>query len=71
MASGAPARALVVLRVARGAPVPTDADLRVALAADRKRLGLPANEPFVCRCAGPYAVEVAGRAVDEYVAWEV
>lgn len=66
-----PVRALVVLRVARGAPAPTEAELFAALAADRSDLGLPAGQPFACRSAGPYAIEVGGRAVDEYVAWEV
>jgi hypothetical protein len=64
-------RALVVLRVARGATPPDEAAIRAAIAADRARLALPAGKVVDYRLAGPYALEVDGRAVDEYVAWEV
>ena len=64
-------RALVVLRVARGAPPPDDATIRAAIGADRARLALPAGDGEEYRLAGPYAIELAGRALDEYVAWEV
>jgi hypothetical protein len=65
------ARALVVLRVPRGAAPPAEPELRAAIAADRARLALPRAEPASYRVAGPYAIEVAGQALDEYVAWEV
>lgn len=64
-------RALVVLRVPRGAPAPADADIRAAIADDRGRLALPPAEPFTYRIAGPYEIEVEGHPIDEYVAWEV
>lgn len=69
MAEVAP-RALVVLRVARGAAQPTDDEVRAAIAADRTRLGLGPTVPLDCRIAGPYPVEVGGRSLDEWVAWE-
>jgi hypothetical protein len=64
-------RALVVLRVPRGAPAPAAADVRAAITADRARLALPATDDAGYRLAGPYAIELEGRALDEYVAWEV
>jgi len=64
-------KALVVLRVARGAPAPQDRDIRVAIATDRARLALPSAETVDYRLAGPYPVELDGRSLDEYVAWEV
>jgi len=69
--SQASPRALVVLRVPRGAGPPADAELRAAIAADRSRLALPTAEVPAIRLAGPYAIDLDGRAVDEYVAWEV
>jgi hypothetical protein len=62
---------LVVLRVPRGSPPPTDADIRSALEADRTRLAVPPVPGLNYRIGGPYAVDVSGRALDEYVAWEV
>jgi uncharacterized lipoprotein YbaY len=64
-------RALVVLRVARGASPPDETAIRAAIVADRARLALPRDAVVEYRLAGPYAIEVDGRAVDEYVAWEV
>jgi hypothetical protein len=64
-------RALVVLRVGRGAAPPASADVRAAIAADRVRLALPPAPLLEYRLAGPYAIELGGAAVDEYVAWEV
>jgi hypothetical protein len=64
-------RALVVLRVPRGAPAPGEPDVRAAIAADRVRLALPAANDAGYRVAGPYAIELEGRALDEYVAWEI
>ena len=66
-----PPRALVVLRVERGAPGPVDTDIRRALQADRTALALPPADGIAYRLAGPYPIEVEGRALDEYVAWEV
>ena len=66
-----PPRALVVLRVPRGADAPDGAHIRAAIAADRQRLSLPATPLLEYRLAGPYAIEIGSEAVDEYVAWEV
>jgi hypothetical protein len=71
MASQAFPRALVVLRVARGAPAPSEAAIRTAIRSDRAGLALPASDDFAYRLAGPYPIEVGGDALDEYVAWEV
>jgi hypothetical protein len=69
--SRATATALTVVRVAHGAPAPSDADLRAALERDRLRLHL---DPQAAICdyavAGPYTMEVDGQQVDEYVVWE-
>jgi len=62
--------ALVVLRVARGAPPPDAETVRAAIADDRARLRLPPADAAY-RLAGPYAIGVGGRTFDEYVAWEV
>ena len=64
-------KALVVLRVPRGAGAPAEPELRAAIAADRARLALPPAELVAFRLAGPYAIDLEGRALDEYVAWEV
>jgi len=64
-------KALVLLRVPRGAAAPAEADVRRAIAADRARLALPAAEIVGFRLAGPYAIELDERALDEYVAWEI
>lgn len=64
-------KALVLLRVARGAAAPAEAEVRSAIAADRARLALPAAEIVAFRLAGPYAIEVDDQALDEYVAWEI
>jgi hypothetical protein len=64
-------RALVVVRVERGATRPSDADIRRALQADRAALALPPVDGLAFRLAGPYPIVVDGRALDEYVAWEV
>jgi len=69
--SQVPVRALVVLRVPRGAAPPADGDIRAAIAADRAQLALPPAAASGYRLAGPYAIEVGGHALDEYVAWEV
>jgi hypothetical protein len=69
--SQASPRALVVLRVPRGASPPAAPDVRAAIAADRARLALPAAADGDYRLAGPYAIELDGRALDEYVAWEI
>jgi hypothetical protein len=69
--SHVPARALIVLRVQRGAAPPSEPDIRAAIESDRARLALPADEVSAYRLAGPYAIEVEGRLLDEYVAWEV
>jgi hypothetical protein len=64
-------RALVVLRVPRGAAPPDEAAIRDAMAADRTRLALPPAPGLDYRLAGPYPVTVDGAALDEYVAWEI
>jgi len=69
--SQAPPRALVVLRVARGATPPDARAIRAAIEVDRARLSLPSAGVVAWRLAGPYAIEIDGQALDEYVAWEV
>jgi hypothetical protein len=64
-------RALVLLRVPRGSTPPDDDAVRAAIRRDQARLGVSAGEPGPYRLAGPYAIELDGRALDEYVAWEV
>jgi len=64
-------RALVVLRVSRGAGPPSERDIRARIDADRARLGLPPDGAPTYRLAGPYAIELGGQALDEYVAWEI
>jgi hypothetical protein len=66
-----PARALVVLRVPRGAAPPPEHDIRAALTADRTHLALPPADLVSYQLAGPYRIEVAGQPLDEYVAWEI
>jgi hypothetical protein len=65
------ATALTVVRVQRGNPRPSDDVVRAAIARDRERLHLP-PEKYVCdfAIAGPYAIRVDGRDLDEYVVWE-
>jgi len=69
--SRATATALTVLRVARGAPHPSEAELRAALQNDRGVLAV-ADQPLICdfAVAGPYAIVVDGKEMDEYVVWE-
>jgi hypothetical protein len=64
-------RALVVLRVPRGGPAPAAGEIRAAIAADRVRLALPPPDDTDYRLAGPYPIDLDGRALDEYVAWEL
>ena len=64
-------RALVVLRVARGAGPPSEQEIRARIDADRVRLGLSPDGAAAYRLAGPYAIELGGQALDEYVAWEI
>jgi hypothetical protein len=64
-------KALVVLRVARGAGPPSERDIRARIDADRARLGLLPDGAPAYRLAGPYAIELGGQALDEYVAWEI
>ncbi|HUE29734.1 MAG TPA: hypothetical protein VMR79_02600 [Verrucomicrobiae bacterium] len=64
-------KALVVLRVARGAGPPSERDIRARIDVDRARLGLAPDGAPTYRLAGPYAIELGGQALDEYVAWEV
>ena len=63
--------ALTVVRVGRGQPPPSEADLRTAIDCDRARLRLA---PEALRrdldVAGPYAITVDGQELDEYVVWE-
>ena len=63
--------ALTVIRVDRGQPAPTEADLRAAIARDRQRLHLPPqNHLHDVAVTGPFPVTVNGRELDEYVVWE-
>ncbi len=69
--SAATGSALTVIRVSRGQPTPSEADLRAAVGRDRQRLHLPpANHLHDIAVAGPYAVTVDGQDLDEYVVWE-
>jgi len=65
------ATALTVVRVQRGQPSPDESVIRAAIAHDRERLHLP-PEKYVCdfAVAGPYAISVDGKELDEYVVWE-
>jgi len=63
-------RPLVVLRYPRGSAPPSAAALEDAIQADRRRLRLPPAERPTVGLAGPYAIEVDGQALDEWVAWE-
>jgi len=70
MSSAAP-KALVLLRLPRGAPAPSDDSIRAAIEGDRRRLGLAPASADQYRVAGPYRIEIRGEALDEYVVWEV
>ena len=59
-----------MLRVTRGQGPPSEREIRARLDEDRARLGLPPDGAVSYRVAGPYEIEVAGQALDEYVAWE-
>ncbi len=62
---------MTMIRVPRGAPAPTEMELRAAIEDDRTRLGLPrASTPFDVAVAGPYHVVVDGQELDEYSVWE-
>jgi hypothetical protein len=63
--------ALVVIRVPHGASAPGDAAIRAALVEDRVRLRRPPALDLAYRLAGPYLIQIEGRSLDEYVAWEV
>ena len=64
--------ALTVLRVARGAPAPSDTALHAAIERDRARLRVEAGTAArELRVAGPYHITVDGQELDEYVVWEV
>ena len=71
MAVAVSPKALVVLRVPRGAARPSEPDIEEAIRDDRRRLALPAVDGITYRVAGPYPIEVGGQALDEYVAWEI
>lgn len=71
MAAAVSPKALVVLRVARGAVHPAEPDIQEAIRDDRRRLALPPVDSIPYRVAGPYPIEVDGQALDEYVAWEI
>jgi len=65
------ASALAIIRVVHGQPAPDEAQARAAVALDRARLHLPTEK--VQRdvvVAGPYAVTLNKRIMDEYVVWE-
>jgi hypothetical protein len=70
MSSGT-ASALTVIRVGRGQPAPSAADLRAAITHDRQRLHLPPRgHLYDVAVTGPFSVIVDGRELDEYVVWE-
>jgi len=65
------ASALTVIRVERGAPQPSREQLQQALARDRAALHIEKVD-VLCDfgVAGPYAISVDGKDLDEYVVWE-
>jgi len=70
MTAGTPV-AFALIRIPRGAPRPSDDAFQQAIAEDRQRLRLPANNGYVdFGVAGPYAVVVDGAELDEYAVWE-
>jgi hypothetical protein len=70
MRAGSPL-AVALLRVPRGRPRPSDEDFLRALARDREQLHLPkANGATDFETAGPYAIIVDGKELDEWVVWE-
>jgi hypothetical protein len=65
------ASALTVIRVGRGAPAPSQDDVRVAIEKDRARQKLEGGQYFAdFSVAGPYSITVDGKELDEYVVWE-
>lgn len=63
--------ALATVRVARGAPRPSDEVFRAAIERDREVLRLPkANGVLDFAVAGPYPILVGGEDIDEWVVWE-
>jgi hypothetical protein len=65
------ASALTVIRVPRGQPAPDKAQLRAAVARDRRGLRLaPETVERDVAVAGPYRISVDGHELDEYVVWE-
>lgn len=63
--------AFALIRVARGGPQPSEAQLRAALQRDHERLHIP--QPTILpelATAGPYGILVDGAELDEYVVWE-
>lgn len=70
MGNQATPRALVLIRVPRGAPAPGPDDIQRALAEDRRRMPPGGASGFDHAMAGPYAILVDGVALDEYVIWE-
>lgn len=63
--------ALATIRVARGEGRPSAAHLRDAIDRDRALLHLPpANGTSELSVAGPYAIVIDGKELDEYVVWE-
>lgn len=63
--------AFALVRVPRGEPRPSEERFLDALRQDRERLRLPtANGRPDLEIAGPYAITVDGKDLDEYVVWE-
>jgi hypothetical protein len=63
--------ALATLRIPRGEARPSDDTFRAAIERDRAFLRLPkANGVIDFTVAGPYAVTVDGKELDEWVVWE-
>ena len=63
--------ALASLRIARGAPRPSDDAFRAAIERDRAFLRLPkVDGELDFAVAGPYPITVDGKDLDEWVVWE-
>ncbi|MFN8641599.1 MAG: hypothetical protein U0802_08080 [Candidatus Binatia bacterium] len=70
MPAGA-SQAFALIRLARGAAQPTEAQQRAALRADHEQIHQPApSAPTELHVAGPYHILVDGQELDEYVVWE-
>ena len=65
------ASALTMIRVSRGAPAPSQDEVRAAIERDRALQKLDGGQYFAdVSVSGPYSITVDGKELDEYVVWE-